>query len=171
MATLNVADLNRQGKVFVGANVSAKSVIAVTAAMTGLILWNPTGSGKKLVLVDLGFAYTTAPAALHNIGVAMMTASQVLPTSLTVAGRSAIAADGSGAIPAGIVWDAATLPAAPVAVRWFNGTLATGGVGNYQANDRVDGSLVVVPGAALCLTVVTTTAIGMGHFTWAEYNQ
>lgn len=168
MATLNVSDLNRQGKVFVGANVSAKSVIAVTTSMTGLILWNPPSSNKKLILIDTGFVYTTVPAALHNLGVAVMVANQVLPTSLTVAGRSAIAADGSGNIGQGIVWDAATLPAAPVAVRWFDGTLATGAVGNYQANDRIDGSLILVPGAAACLTVVTTTAVGMGHFTWAE---
>ncbi len=170
MATLNVGDLNRQGKVFVGANVSAKSVIAVTTAMTGLILWNPTGSGKKLVLVDTGFVYTTAPGAIHNLGIAVMTSNTAVPTSLTVAGRSAVSADGAGNTPVGIVWDAATLPVAPVAVRWFDGTLATGGVGNYQANDRIDGSIVLVPGAAACLTVVTTTAIGMGHFTWIEMN-
>lgn len=168
MATLNAADLNRQGAVFVGANVSAKSVIAVTTAMTGLILWNPPSSGKKLVLIDVGFAYTTAPGAIHNLGLAMQAATTVLPTTLTVAGRSATAADGSGNVGAGIVWDAATV-VTPVAVRWFNGTLATGGVGNYSAIDRVDGSVVVVPGAAVMLAVVTTTAVGMGHFTWAEY--
>src|SRR5438552_10021519 len=108
MATLNVSDLNRQGKVFVGANVSAKSVIAVAAAMTGLVLWNPPSSNKKLVLVDVGFAYTTVPGALHNLGIAVMVANNALPTSLTVAGRSAIAADGSGNVGQGVVWDAAT---------------------------------------------------------------
>lgn len=169
MATINVADLNRQGKVFVGANVSAKSVIAVTTAMTGLILWNPPSSNKKLVLIDVGFVYTTVPAALHNLGLAVQLATTALPTTVTVAGRSATAADGSGNVGAGIVYDAATI-VTPVAVRWFNGTLATGGVGNYMANDRVDGSNIIVPGAAIMLTVVTTTAVGMGHFTWAEYN-
>lgn len=168
MATLNVSDLNRQGKVFVAANVSAKSHIAVAAAMTGLIVWNPPGSGVKLVMVDVGFAYTTAPAAIHNIGLAMMTANQTLPTSLTVAGRSATAADGSGNVPKAIAWDAATLPAAPVAVRWMWGTMATGSVGFAGMSERLDGSLVVVPGAAICTTVVTTTAAGMAHFTWAE---
>ena len=168
MATLNVSDLNRQGKVFVGANVSAKSVIAVTASMTGLILWNPPSSNKKLVLIDWGFAYTTAPAAVHNLGLGVMTASTVLPTSLTVAGRSATAADGSGNVGQGIVWDAATLPAAPVAVRWSFGlsTAAASVVEGFQ--DRVDGSIVLVPGAALAAIAVTTTAVGMASFTWAE---
>ncbi len=168
MATLNVADLNRQGRVFTGANVSAKSVIAVTAAMTGLILWNPPGSNKKLILVDAGFVYTTAPGAIHNLGIGVMAANNTLPTSLTAAGSPSTSADGAGSPAVGIVWDAATLPVAPVARRWFNGTLATGGVGNYQANDRIDGSIILVAGAAACLIVVTTTAVGMGHFTWAE---
>jgi hypothetical protein len=168
MASLNVSDLNRQGKVFVGANVSAKSVIAVTTAMTGLIIYNPPGSGVKGLLIDAGFAYTTAPAAIHNLGIAVMNYNNALPTSLTVAGRSAVSADGAGNVGKLIAWDAATLPVAPVAVRWFNGTLATGGVGNYQANDRIDGSLIIAPGSAAMLTVVTNTAVGMGHFTWAE---
>ena len=170
MATLNVSDLNRQGKVFVGGNVSAKSVIAVTAAMTGLILWNPPSSNRKLVLIDAGFVWTTVPGAVHNLGVAVLAATTVLPTSLTVSGRSAIAADGSGNVGQGVTYDAATLNAAPVAQRWFSGAAwgSSVGVSPYQAIDRIDGSIILVPGATAALTVVTTTAVGMGHFTWAE---
>ncbi len=168
MATLNVSDLNRQGKVFTAANVSAKNHIAVTTAMTGLILYNPWGSNVKLVLIDVGFVYTTAPAALHNLGLAMMTANTTVPTSLTAAGSPSSAADGSGNVGKGIAWDTATLPAAPVARRWNFGVLGTGSVQPTQFMDRVDGSLIVVPGAAVCTTVVTTTAIGMAHMTWAE---
>lgn len=168
MATLNVADLNRQGKVYVAANVSAKSHIAVTTSMTGLILWNPVGSPVKLVLVDWGFSYTTAPAALHNLGLAEQVSTNFTPTGLTVAGRSAVSADGAGNVPFGVAWDAATLGVAPVAVRWGFGVLATGAVSSNTFTDRVDGSIVVVPGAAVCTTVVTTTAVGMAHFTWIE---
>lgn len=170
MATLNVSDLNRQGKVFVGANVSAKSVIAVTTAMTGLILWNPPSSNRKLVLIDAGFVWTTVPGAVHNLGIAVAAATTVLPTSLTVSGRSAVAADGSGNVGQGVTYDAATLTAAPVAQRWFGGAAWASGanVGPYQAIDRIDGSIILVPGATAALTVVTTTAVGMGHFTWAE---
>lgn len=168
MATLNVSDLNRQGKVFVAANVSAKNHIAVTTSMTGLIVYNPYGSGVNLVMVDVGFAYTTAPAALHNIGLAVMSSNTAVPTSLTVAGRSAVSADGKGNPGKAIAWDAATLPAAPVAVRWMWGTMATGSVGFAGMSERLDGSIVVAPGAAICTTVVTTTAAGMAHMTWAE---
>ncbi len=168
MATLNTADMNRQGKVFVGANVSVKSVIAVTAAMTGLILWNPPSSTKKLVLIDAGFSWTTAPGAVHNLGIGVLNSTTVLPTSVTVSGRSAIAADGSGNVGQGITYDAATLAAAPVAVRWFGG--AATGVSAYQLQDRPEGAIVLVPGATACLIGLTTTLLGVGSFTWAEFN-
>lgn len=171
MATLNVADLNRQGKVFVAGNVSAKSHIAVTTAMTGLILWNPPGSPVKVVLVDFSFSWTTAPVAVHNIGLAVAVSTNVLPTSLTVAGRSAIAADGSGNIPVAVAWDAATLVAAPVAQRWpFGAAWITTGSGVNPTNfvDRVDGSLVLVPGAAVMSCGLTTTAVGVAAMTWIE---
>lgn len=168
MATINVADLNRQGKVFTAANVSAKSVIAVTTSMTGLIVYNPVGSNVKAVLIDCGFVYTTAPAALHNLGVGIMNYHPTAPGTLTVAGSPAQAADGSGKAAVCVAWDAAALPVAPVARRWFQGTLATGGTNNYSGGDRIDGSLILIPGTAACLIAVTTTAVGMGHFTWAE---
>ncbi len=169
MATLNVADLNRQGKVFVGANVSAKSVIAVTTSMTGLILHNPIGSNVKVVMIDAGFVYTTAPAAVHNMGIAVLVPQGIQPAAtLTPTGRTATAADGSGNVGKAITWDAAVLNAAPVAVRWMFG-LSTAAASVVEGfSERIDGSIVLVPGATACLTVVTTTAVGMGHFTWAE---
>ena len=174
MSNLDIAGYNRQGQLFVAANIAAKSVIAVTTAMTGVILHNPAGSGKKLVIVHGGFAWTTVPAAVHNLGWALMATNPVLPTSLTAIGSGVLAADGSGATGSAKAYDAATLPTAPVAVRWFGGATynsatAVGVVVNpYQLMDLVEGALVVVPGAALTLTVVTTTAIGLGSVCWAE---
>ena len=168
MSNLDLASYNRQGKLFVAANVSAKSVIAVTTAMTGVILYNPLGSGKKLLIGDVGFAYTTAPAALHNIGLALMNTNVTVPTTLTAIGSGVLSADGGGNVGVAKAYDAATLPVAPVAVRWFGGVLATGAVGAYQLNAQIDGTLIVVPGAALTFTVVTTTAIGLGSISWIE---
>src|SRR6266446_1226661 len=107
MATINVADLNRQGKVFTAANVAVKNVIAVAAGMTGLILYNPNGSGKKVVLVDAGFVWTTVPGAVHNLGIGVMTQNNAVPTALTAAGSAAQAADGSGNVGVAVAWDAA----------------------------------------------------------------
>ncbi len=170
MATLNVADLNRQGKVFIAGNVSVKSVIAVAAATTGLAVYNPVGSGVKLVLIDVGFSWTTVPGAVHNLGIGLVASSSTAPSSLTAAGSPARRADGSGQTGAGIAYDAATFASAPVAARWFGGAAwgTSVGVSPYNMIDRVDGSIVVVPGAAMALIALTTTALGVGHMTWAE---
>lgn len=172
MSNLDIASYNRQQKVFVAANIAAKSVIAVTTAMTGVILYNPAGSNKKCVIVNGGFTFTTAPAAVVNMGWALAAPNATAPTSLTAIGSGVLLADGSGNAGNAVarVYDAATLPIAPIAVRWFFGAAFGSGVGEspYQATDLVDGALVVVPGAAVCLTVVTTTAVGLGSITWIE---
>lgn len=170
--SLDVASYNRQGKVFVAANVSAKSVIAVTTAMTGVILHNPAGSGKKFLIVDAGWVWTTAPAAVHNLGLALAAPNATAPSSLTAIGSGVLAADGSGSgtQAAGRAYDAATLPVAPVIVRWFGGAAYGSGVGEspFSIVDHVDGALILVPGATLTFAAVTTTAVGMGSVTWIE---
>lgn len=172
MSNLDIASYNRLGQVFSAANVAAKSVIAVTTAMTGVILHNPPGSGKKLVLVHAGWVWTTAPAAVHNIGIALMAANPALPTSLTAIGSGVLAADGSGNAAASVAraYDAATLPTAPVIQRWSFGATYGSGVGESPAAliDYIEGALIVVPGSAACFAAVTTTAVGMGSISWIE---
>ncbi len=167
MATINVSDLNRQGKVFVAANVSTKNFVAVSTTATGLMVYNPFGSGVKVVLIDASFQYVTGPTAVTQVGIAVMNSNTAVPTSLTVSGRSAVAADGSGNVPKAIAWDAATLPAAPVAVRWSFGSCGTA-VTTAALVDRIDGSIILVPGALAILCGLTTTAAGVGAFTWTE---
>ncbi len=170
MSNIDLASYNRQGKLFVAANVSAKSVIAVTTAMTGVILHNPTGSGKKLLIVDAGWVWTTAPAALHNIGLALAAPNATAPASLTAIGSGVLNADGSGASSSAVgrAYDAATLPLAPVIVRWIGGVAGTSSANAFQIHDYVDGALALVPGATLTFAAVTTTAVGMGSISWVE---
>lgn len=169
---MDLINYNRLGQVFTAANVSAKSVIAVTTAMTGLILYNPVGSGKQVIITDASFLWTTAPAAVHNLGIATAPPNLTAPTSVTAAGSPAVVSNGSG--NAGnsvtIAYDAATLPVAPVARRWFGGAVYGSGVGEspYSILDHVDGAISLIPGAVACLTVVTTTAVGLASFTWVE---
>lgn len=170
---LDLASYNRQGKVFCAANVSAKSVIAVTTAMTGVILHNPAGSNKKLLIAHVGFVWTTTPAAVHNLGLALAYPNATAPASLTAIGSGVLNADGSGvsATAVGRAYDAATLPVAPVSIRWFGGAAFSGTAattGPFSMVDYVDGGIILVPGASLCFSAVTTTAVGMGSVTWVE---
>jgi len=168
----SLADLNRLGQVYTAANVSAKSVIAVTTAMTGVILYNPPGSRKNLLIVDMGFVWTTVPGAVHNIGFATAAPNLTAPSSVTAIGSGVRLANGSGNAGNSVTlaYDAATLPVAPVACRWFGGAAwgTSVGVSPYSILDETDGAIMLVPGAVGCFTVVTTTAVGMGHITWVE---
>lgn len=172
MSNIDIAGLNRQGKVFCAANVAAKSVIAVTTAMTGVILYNPLGSGKKFIIIDAGWVWTTVPGAVHNIGMALAAPNVTIPTILTAIGSGILAADGSGNAGGSIAraYDAATLPVAPVIQRWsFGAAWGTSvGVSPFKAIDQIDGALILVPGSVLAFAAVTTTAVGMGSLTWAE---
>src|SRR6266567_513025 len=96
MATLNTSDLNRQGKVFTAANQSGATVTLVnTSTATGFILSNPYGSGRKLSIIDLTFAYTTWPTAISVVwaclSIAPVPTAHTITTPITVYN-----ADGSG---------------------------------------------------------------------------
>ena len=168
----NIADANIAGQTYCAANVAVKSVIAVTTAMTGLILYNPIGSGVTAVINSAAWVWTTAPAAVHNIGLALAAPNVTVPSSLTAIGSGVLKANGLG--NADKAWckayDAATLAVAPVIVRWAFGATYGSGVGESPAAliDYVNGALVLIPGAVLTFAAVTTTAVGMASISWSE---
>ena len=169
---MDLAGYNRKGRLFTASNVAAKSVIAVTTAMTGLILYNPLGSGRKALLAHAGWVWTTAPAAVHNIGIALAKPHPTVPSSLTDVGSGVLLADGTGNAGDAKVkaYDAATLVAAPVIQRWMFGATYGSGVGESPGAlmDYIDGGIILVPGATATFAAVTTTAVGMGSLCWAE---
>ena len=169
---MDMASYNRLGMVYNAANVSAKSVIAVTTAMTGVILYNPPGSGKNLLIADVAWVWTTVPGAVHNIGLATAAPNLTAPATVTAIGSGVRLANGSGNAGNSVTlaYDAATLPAAPVAARWFGGAAwgSSVAVSPFSIVDKVDGALMLVPGAVMCFCAVTTTAVGMGSVTWVE---
>ena len=97
-------------------------------------------------------------------------ASSVLPTSTTAANLQF--GDGSGASTGvGRAYSIATLPAAPVAVKWVGGNIwVTGGTGDhpYMWDGRFEGSIILVPGSSLSFTIVTTVMTGLGSMSWIE---
>lgn len=172
MSNIDRLAYNRNGQLFCAANVAAKSVIAVTTSMTGVILYNPVGSNKTLAILDVGWAWTTAPAAVHNIGIAIMAPNITTPSSLTAIGSGVVSGNGSGNAAGSVAraYDAATLPAAPVIQRICFGAVYGSGVGESPAMliDYIDGALMVQPGGAACFAAVTTTAVGLGSICWIE---
>lgn len=170
---MDLTSYNRLGMVYSAANTAAKSVIAVTTIMTGVILYNPPGSGKNLVITDVGWAWTTVPGAVHNLGLATAAPNLTPPASVTAIGSGVALANGSGNAGNSVTlaYDAATLPVAPVVRRWFGGAAwgSSVAVSPFRLIDNVDGAIMLVPGSVLTFAAVTTTAVGMGHVTWIEF--
>jgi hypothetical protein len=176
MATIDVAGLNRQGKVFTIAVVSELTFTAVGTGLTGLILYNPPGSGIKAVIIDMGFSWTTVPATgTQGVCIAVgAPQSGAIPTTTGTAALSATfgqAADGSANRSKVVPFASATIAVANTARRW--GALGAGfstsvSIGPYMGLDRVDGSVILVPGATAAICGITNTVLGVGSFTWAE---
>lgn len=173
MSNIDRLAYNRAGQLFCASNVSAKNVVAVSTTATGVILYNPIGSNVNLWIVDGSFAWTTAAAAVHNIGWAVMAPNQITPpSSVTNIGSGVQCANGSGNAggAVGQAYDAATLGTAPVMRRIFGGSEYATGAGNspFSIIDYVDGALGVQPGGAIVFAAVTTTMVGLGSLSWIE---
>lgn len=173
MSNIDIIGYAKSNRTFTASNVSAKIVTVVGTAMTGLILYNPIGSGKYLSLLSAGFSLTTALGSISSIGVAISPAQPLVPSSLTV-GSAVIKSATGGANAASVAqtWDTATLGVACVTQRWFAGlNWITGGAGQspYQFSDKIDGELGLMPGAAACFSMIGSTGpTGMGSFSYVE---
>ncbi len=172
MSNIDRIAYNRAGQLFCAANVSSKTVVAVSTTATGVILYNPANSKSMIYVVDAAFAWVTAPAAVHNLGWAIMAPNITIPTGLTAIGSGVQTCQGWGGAGNSVAqaWDAATLPAAPVMRRIAGGAVYGSGVGEspYSLIDYIDGALAVPPGGAFVFAAVTTSLAGLGSVTWAE---
>lgn len=174
MSNIDRLAYNRLGQLFTAANNAATSHIAVTSIMTGLAIYNPPGNTKVLAIVDFTFQWTTAPAAVHQIGLAMIPTS---PTALTTATAATVtggvrSADCSGnaGTSQAQAYSAFTGPTTAVACRWPGGCIFGSGVGEspYSIVDAIDGGLIVRPGGAIITCALTNTCVGVASFSWVE---
>jgi hypothetical protein len=161
----------RNGLVFFActqAGVALTTTLSATA--TGIILSNPAGSGKNLVLLDFLAALTTAPAGVATLGWAAQFGSPT-PTGVThttpLTVRNALLGDGS--IGVGLCDSSATLPNTPVAVRPIpGGPVATGSITPPFIRDEIDGALIVKPGCSVNTFCLTTAISALLALWWAE---
>lgn len=174
MSSLSIAEYNRQGKVFTASNQTAATVTLInTSTATGFILSNPWGSGKKLVLVHGQFAYTTVPTAaavlFWCLSVSPSATAHASTTAITVYG-----ADGSGASTVSVAraYSASTTPNLPVYTRQFGYSPTTPATTSALTfKDYIEGALVVVPGAYVQVSYITTAPVGITDMTWIELPQ
>ncbi len=170
MSNIDTIAYARAGQIFVASNVSAKIVTVVGTVMTGLILTNPTGSGKYLAFLSAQFAMTTTPTAEITVALAVSAVQPVVPASVTVG--SAVIANANGASGTGVAdaADVATLGVACVARRWLAAMSFGTDVAStpYMWNDKIDGELGLMPGASAAFAFIGSAPTGMGSITYVE---
>ncbi len=163
----------RLGKMYSACNQAAATVTLInTSTTTGFVLSNPWGSGKKLVVKDAMFAYTTVPTATAVLFLAQSIAvSQVAHASVTA--LNVYNVDGSTVNAAvGRAYSASTTPNLPVYSRilgYSPTTPATTGALTFK--DEVNGALVLVPGTYVQVSYITTAPVGITYMSWAEVDE
>lgn len=172
------AALTWSGLVFTIAQTAAAALTANGTTTTGLTIWNPTGSGKNLVLIDVTAGIT--PLTLATVGIQVMLGGGIqatVPTfgsavtpacTLLGSANQSIAKAGTGST---------TIANAPTALRcvgsWESTVLTTSGGATATAStlkDEIAGAVIVGPGMALTLFGIGTVADASVNaaFTWAE---
>jgi hypothetical protein len=156
------------GRIYAVAN---QAVVASTAGLaatyTGLALVNPAGSGKNLIVLEVGLVNEIAvPTAVAIFG--LMTGSGVGAATAVIAARNRLT---GGPASKAYVDNAVVFTEAPVLEQVFHlfhtGAVTTAIGSGFYAN--IDGSLVVTPGyhASIYISSVNA-ATWMGSFLWEE---
>lgn len=161
----------RLGNMYSACNQSAATVTLInTSTTTGFVLSNPWGSGKKLVIKDAMFAYTTVPTATAVLFLAQSIAP--LPTAhATVTALNIYNVDGSGATGRSIAraYSASTTPNLPVYSRILGYSPTTPATtGGLTVKDEVNGAMILVPGSYVQISYITTAPVGITYMSWVE---
>lgn len=164
-------DQARLGNMYRAANQAAATVTLInTSTTTGFCLGNPWGSGKKLVLYDANFSYTTVPTATAILFLAQSIApSQTAVTHTTP--LTVYSADGSGASNASVakVDSSCTTPNLPVYSRILGYSPTTPATtSGLSFTDLIMGALILVPGTYVQISYITTAPVGIASMTWVE---
>jgi len=163
-------DKARKGEVYHAHNTTAGEVTVLSATCTGLVLENPFGSGKQLVVHSMAFVGSTL-TTIREVGVAVSSlVSETLSTSTTAAnihnGRPTGTNNHKGVAKA---YSVATLASTPVWLRPIGNARVTAADEGRNALEAVfDGTIIVSPGTYICLSALTTATTGLCSMTWAE---
>jgi hypothetical protein len=157
-----------RGNAYTVANTAATTVTAVaTASYTGLILGNPTGSGKNFVLLEAIFASAAAPTGVGALILGNL--AYAVPTTLITPTPTLI---GTGTTSAAKTGSANTALGTATFLRPLLGIGFSSGadMNSFQYKDDIGGLIVIPPGIQVVFNTVTTTLSGICSFTWVELN-
>lgn len=157
----------RSGLMFSAANQGAQAVsVALATTYTGLLLYNPVGSGKILVPNKFKYSLSVAPAAIATLGLLTgfaATGGVTAQTAVLARQNNQIGNAGAGV---GIALSQATIVTPTVLATLYDGFTAGALPGPTMVTD-LEGAFGILPGGfvgAYALTAVT----GIGWISWEE---
>lgn len=159
------AEAMARGLIFSAANPAAQAVSAALATTyTGLLLYNPLGSGKILVPLKVKFALSVAPAAIATLGL-ISGVQAAAPTGLTalIARSNQI---GNAGTPVGLAYSAATIATPVWHQQLLDGFTAAALPAPTQPVD-LEGMIGILPGGFLAIGALTAVT-GLGSIAWEE---
>lgn len=171
MYNQDIANYTRLGQTFFASNQAGATVTLInTSTATGFILSNPWGSGKKLLITQCTFSYSTVPTATAIVflcpSIGISSVAHGTTTALQIYG-----ADGSGPSTTSVAraYNASTTPNLPVygpQLGYSPTTPATTGGLTVTAN--LDGGFGLVPGSYAQISYITTAPVGITYMSWIE---
>jgi hypothetical protein len=163
----------RLGKMYHACSAGAVTLSTVNATCTGLSLSNQWGSGKLLVIKQVDFVPSTAPAGAAVVGLAIHTALSATETTHTtpMVIHNAIAKGNVSSSAAGKADASSTLASTPLWLRPMGAVVAASSLSPSKYTDQTDGTIIIPPGGALSLSYLTTAAVGIASITWVEIDE
>jgi len=165
-------DQARLGNMYHAHNTTAGAVTVLSATCTGLVLSNPLGSNKDLIVDNMSFVGSTL-TTIAEIGIAVSSSVAVaVQTGTAAVIHNAKLKGSNGNVGAGHVFSIATLLSTPVWLRPIGHariTAAVEGSSAFVAN--FEGSLVITPGTYVCFSTLTAARTGLCSVSWAEVDQ
>ncbi len=158
------AELSRNGLVyFVASQAATTWTIALATTYTGIVVYNPVGSGKSLSILRVGFGLSVAPAGIATMGIIGGLGITTHTTPLTP--YNAYLGGGTGV---GKGDAASTLTNAPIWMDTFMGGFTAGALPSTSpAVYDVAGLYTVPPGYYLGIGALTVV-VGFASIAWTE---
>ncbi len=165
-------EASRIGTLFWAANQAAvTTTVALATTYTGLLLYNPVGNNRDLIVRAINFKLSVAPAAISSLGIMggyVSTGGVTAHTTPLVYGTAIWPCNlGSSATPTALVDSAATIVAPKFIWPLSGGFTAATLYPDSAAFIDSQGAFILQPGAYVAIFTLTVS-VGFGSIIWEE---
>lgn len=165
------AEAARRGLLFAASNVAAQAVtVALATTYTGLLVYNPAGSGKRMILLKAKYALSVAPAAIASLHLLRVPTGTYTHTTPLAAPGIVSAKIGSGLASSMGADSAATIPTPTYLMSAGSGFTAGALYADSQTWLDIDGAITVEPGNGIAWGALTAVT-GFGSMLWMEEDE